>query len=297
MLTFVSRAMKLPGMAKFPKLWGTDHEAGPDLISGLKDSAGNVPAPRVRSGGGLARLLGGTAVNSTGSGVIADRPGTPPRPAAAAGTEPKPARLAFMIDATASRKRAWQQAKNTQIRMFQEASRFGRLALRMVHFQGTSTVEAFPATWTQDPHDLVRHMERIVCRHGHTKIVSALRELLTSADPPSAIVAIGDCCEEDLASIERIAHDLGRRGIPVFSFLDGNDDEGRCAYRALASLSGGAFFMFGEDLRLDSLVVAAGAYAAGGTSALTQLAASRGPERRAAAAIAGQLLLSRPMWQ
>jgi hypothetical protein len=59
-------------------------------------------------------------------------------------------------------------------------------------------------------------------------------------------------------------------------------------------LSGGAFAVFGGKLDLGSLIVAAGAYVAGGETALQKLSSSSDGTGRAAIAVMQQLRLEAP---
>lgn len=252
------------------------------LIASLK---AGVPAAEGGAGGGLARLLTrAAAATAARAAAMADFP---------------VGRLAFVIDATASRAAAWNEAKKIQRRMVEDTRRFGRLALRVVHFRGVAvgphaSVESYPAAWTDRPEEIVRHMDGISCMSGNTQILTAMGLVLSFKPAATAVVAIGDSCEESLAPVREVARKLGRRRIPVFAFLDGNDPKGEVAYRALAEESGGAFAPFGAKLDLSSLIVAAAAYATGGAPALLMLAGEAGHERWAALELAHQLKLPPP---
>jgi hypothetical protein len=255
---------------------------GGSLIAGLK---AGVPAAEDGSGGGLARLLARTATATA---------------ARATATAHLPVgRLAFVIDATASRAAAWNEAKKIQRRMVQNTRRFGCLALRVVHFGGGAggpgaSVQSYPAAWTERPEEITKHMDGISCVRGNTQILAAMRLVLSFKPGATAVVAIGDSCEESLASLHEAGREFGRRRIPVFAFLDGDDPGGEAAYRALAKESGGAFAPFGAKLDLSSLIVAAAAYATGGAPALLMLAGETGQDHAAALELAHQLRLPPP---
>jgi hypothetical protein len=270
-------ARGLRGAGFLATLFSRDKPASSNLIAKLQTTSTAVPKPS----GGLARLLDDAAGKSA----------NPQKPvmAVVAG------RLGFVIDATASREWAWQEAKNIQGKMFKQASAHGRLALRMVHFRGQQ-IQTFPASgWLHDPERLITHMNKIECLQGLTQIVGSIQQLLRTAEPPTVIVLIGDCCErEDQETIEDLARVLGKLKIPVFAFFEGEDEVGRQAYKALARLSGGAFAAFGGKLALGSLIVAVGAYASGGEPALHKLSSSPDSEGKAAVVMMQQLRLAAP---
>ena len=255
---------------------------GQNLITTLK-SGPPAAKSEVR---GLARLM--QKARAVPSGVTSRPSETRQAPSFAGG------RLAFMIDATLSRSHAWLEATKIQRRMVEETRRFGRLSLRLAYFRGQSALELYPDGWTDDPGIITAHMDTIRCASGHTQIARALGAVLLSDPPPNAIVAIGDCCEEKLAPIREAGRALGGSRIPVFAFLDGHDRAGEEAYRALAADSGGVFARFGDKLNLGPLIVAAGAYTAGGAAALLMLCRAPDAQGRAALECARQLKLPPP---
>lgn len=213
------------------------------------------------------------------------------------------AHLAFVIDATASRSGSWKEATSIQRRMVYETRRFGVLSLRVVHFGGNA-VNAYPARWTESPEQVVKYMGTIQCVAGETQIVPAIDIALGADPPPTAIVAIGDTCEEDLCVVRKTGQALGKRCIPVFSFFDGWEMPEEFAkasafrpdagHRILAAESGGVFARFGDKLDLSSLMVATAAYVTGGAPALLSIAARSGSEGQAALTLVEQLRLPPP---
>jgi len=280
-------------MAKFSRLFFARGSGPPDasapggnLVATLK---ADVPAVENGFGGGLARLLSraAPAASMAGSAVGVARADLPV------------GRLAFVIDATASRAAAWNEAKTIQRRMVQDTQRFGRLALRVVHFRGggvgpRASLQAYPAAWTEQPEAITKHMDEISCASGNTQILAALDLIIGFKPAATAVMAIGDSREENLASVHQSAREFAARRIPVFAFLEGEDPNGQPAYRALARESGGAFAPFGTKLDLSSLMVAAAAYATGGTPALLTLAGEAGHGRPTALELAQQLKLPPP---
>jgi len=280
-------------MARFSRLFFVPGSGGADalspsgnLVAALK---ADVPAVENGFGGGLARLLSRTAPAASTAG-----------PAAGVARADLPVgRLAFMIDATASRAAAWNEAKTIQRRMVRDTQRFGRLALRVVHFRAggagpRASLQAYPAGWTEQPEAITKHMDEISCASGNTQILAALDLIIGFKPAATAVMAIGDSREENLASVHQSAREFAARRIPVFAFLEGEDPNGQPAYRALARESGGAFAPFGTKLDLSSLMVAAAAYATGGTPALLTLAGEAGHGRPTALELAQQLKLPPP---
>ena len=160
-------------MAKFSRLFFARGSGPPDasapggnLVATLK---ADVPAVENGFGGGLARLLSRAAPAASMAG-----------PAVGVARADLPVgRLAFVIDATASRAAAWNEAKTIQRRMVRDTQRFGRLALRVVHFRGggvgpRASLQAYPAAWTEQPEAITKHMDEISCASGNTQILAAM---------------------------------------------------------------------------------------------------------------------------
>jgi hypothetical protein len=107
------------------------------------------------------------------------------------------ARLAFIIDATASREPTWDLAAQLQVQMFEEATKLGGLEVQLVYYRGP--YECSHSAWTPDAHALARMMGRVICQAGHTKIGKALAHVRREhqRQPISAIVFVGDAMEEE----------------------------------------------------------------------------------------------------
>jgi hypothetical protein len=179
------------------------------------------------------------------------------------------ARLCFVIDATESRARTWKAAQKIQAQMFRVAQRSGNLLAQIIYFRGTDTIAAVTDDWASSADVLVTKMAKVECRSGQTQILRSLcvaRELGSTA-----MVLIGDAFEECPEALELRAEQFGNAGIPIFTFLEGDDPEATLAFSRLAEMTGGAFAVFGDDLDLGDLVTAAAAYATGGTEALARL--------------------------
>jgi hypothetical protein len=77
------------------------------------------------------------------------------------------ARLAFIIDATASRQPTWDTAAQLQAEMFETAAGIGGLEVQLIYFRGA--YECSHSPWTSDARELQRAMARVYCESGHTK--------------------------------------------------------------------------------------------------------------------------------
>jgi len=89
----------------------------------------------------------------------------------------------------------------------------------------------------------------------------------------NALVYVGDCMEEDVDRIARLAGELGLVKVPVFIFHEGRDAKAERAFREIARLSRGAYVPFdeGSARQLRELLTAVAVYATGGRKALQNL--------------------------
>jgi hypothetical protein len=200
-----------------------------------------------------------------------------------------PGRLAFMIDATASRQPAWDRACRIQGQMFKAVEQTGRLQIQLVYFRGFAEFHA--SAWLADSQSLLHEMTGVQCLAGHTQIERSLRHLIaeTTRQPVAAAVYIGDACEENSASILQLAGQLGVRSTPLFVFHEGQDPRAADIFESMAKLSHGAYCRFdsGSAGMLSELLSAVAVYAAGGKAALQALAAKGTPQLQQ---LTGQLL-------
>jgi hypothetical protein len=175
------------------------------------------------------------------------------------------ARIAFIIDATASRQPAWDQASQLQVGMFETAAAVGGLELQLIYFRGFYECAASP--WFKNGRALAERMAQITCQHGHTKIVRALRlaQQEHNKEKINAVVLIGDACEEIPADIyaETFA-------VPIFAFQEGDDPEATDVFTTLAKLTGGVHCQFNSNSanQLADLLKGVAAFATGGLAAL-----------------------------
>jgi hypothetical protein len=180
-------------------------------------------------------------------------------------------RIAFVIDATASREPTWDTAAQLQAEMFGEVARFGTLEMQVVYFRGTNEVGA--SNWSSDARELQHFMGRIRCEGGYTKYVRAFERVRQEHQrtPITAVIAIGDMLEEKPpASIYDAVAGLG---VPCFCFQEGNDPELRPVFEKIRDLTGGAYHSFdaGSIAQLRELLQAVARFAVGGLTALADL--------------------------
>ncbi len=179
-------------------------------------------------------------------------------------------RLVFSMDATMSRQPTWDRAQHLQARMFEETARIGGLDVQLVFFRGFNECKA--SKWVSDAGRLAALMSRVECRGGYTQIGRVLGHVLKEAGRGrvSAVVHVGDACEEDIDALAAKAGEIGLLGIPVFMFQEGADPDATRAFAEIARLTGGAHCRFdeGSAARLRDLLSAVAVYVAGGRPAL-----------------------------
>jgi hypothetical protein len=179
-------------------------------------------------------------------------------------------RLIFSLDATASREPMWDMACHLQGEMFREVGNIGSLNIQLLYYRGLSECKA--SRWTSRPDELLRLMERIMCHAGRTQIgkVLAHAKKETQLLKVSALVFVGDAMEENPDTLIPEASELGRLGVPVFMFQEGNDRAVENVFRKIASNSHGAYCRFnaGAAKQLGELLKAVALFAVGGVKAL-----------------------------
>jgi hypothetical protein len=187
-------------------------------------------------------------------------------------------RLIFAIDATASREPTWDQAMHTQAEMFRETKALGGLQVQLAYYRGFGEFEA--SDWYADAGALTRRMTGVRCLGGRTQIEKVLQHARTEARARriNALVFVGDCMEEDVDRLCRIAGELGLLKVPAFLFHEGRDQGARRAFEQIARLTGGACCSFdaGAPQQLRELLAAVAVFAAGGRRALADYAETRG---------------------
>ncbi len=190
-------------------------------------------------------------------------------PVPAAGTR---GRLIFALDATMSRQPTWDLAQALQARMFQAAAVLGGLEVQLVYFRGFNECRA--SNFVSGGQGLAELMGRIEVRGGETQIRKVLAHVRDEAKRAKVgvLVFVGDAMEENPERLAALAGELGLQGVKAFMFQEGNDPAARRTFSEIARLTGGAYSAFdaGASARLESLLRAAAAYAAGGHAALAR---------------------------
>jgi hypothetical protein len=186
--------------------------------------------------------------------------------------DPGPARkrLIFAIDATASRQPTWDLAANVQSQMFLEAGKYGGLDVQLVYYRGFGEIRA--TKFVGSTMLLVQAMAKVTCQAGHTQLAKVLRHVARESEgaPVSAVILVGDCCEESLDTIAGAAAALARSNIPVYGFFEGNNPGGRDAFELITETTKGVLVPFDSNSpsQLRELLGAVAAYVVGGTEAL-----------------------------
>ena len=185
-------------------------------------------------------------------------------------------RLIFAMDATMSRQPTWDLALELQGDMFEAVKQVGGLDVQLVYFRGFRECQA--SKWVSDPAALARLMRKVHCEGGHTqirKVLSHARQENETAKV-NALIYVGDCMEEDVDQLSKLAGELGLIGVPVFLFQEGHDQRAERAFKEIARLSRGAHCRFdaGSARQLRELLTAVAVYASGGRKALQDYRAS-----------------------
>jgi hypothetical protein len=202
--------------------------------------------------------------------------------------QPRRGRLAFVVDATASRQPTWDLTSRFQADMFEAAAALGTLEMQLVFFRGDAGYdgECKVSSWISDGRTLARLMGKVFCRAGHTQIQKALQHVKGEQprQPISAVVYIGDMCEEQPEALYDAASGLGA---PMFVFAEGDDPHATPIFKELARITGGAYAPFdsGSAAQLRELLRAVAVFAAGG------LAALQGHRGEAAVRLLGQIIV------
>jgi hypothetical protein len=187
-------------------------------------------------------------------------------------------RIAFVIDATASRQPTWDTACQLQAEMFVEAGKLGGLEMQITYFRGLDEVKS--SNWTSDARELQHFMGRVRCEGGYTKYAKALTHVRKEHQRQAinAVVLIGDMLEE--IPPHPLYDAVGGLGVPCFCFQEGSDPqlregfkELREAFMEVARLTKGAYCAFDSNsvAQLRDLLRAVAAFAVGGLTALSDL--------------------------
>ena len=182
-------------------------------------------------------------------------------------------RLIFAMDATMSRQPSWDLALELQADMFDAVKAVGGLDVQLVYFRGFNECQA--SKWVSDPVALAKLMRNVSCQGGLTQIAKVLAHARRESESSkvNALVYVGDCMEEDVDRLARLAGELGLVKVHVFIFHEGRDTKAERAFREIARLSRGAYVPFdeGSARQLRELLTAVAVYATGGRKALQNL--------------------------
>lgn len=180
--------------------------------------------------------------------------------------DPVRARLAFVVDATASRQPTWDHAAHLQSQMFSTVAAIGGIDVMLIYYGG-SRCEL--SQWISDPRVLAAAMSGVMCRAGYTQIGRALAHARkeNARKKIAALILVSDACEETPEDLYSEASELG---IPCFMFQEGDNEQVATIYQTIARMTGGAYCSFDESSanRLADLLKAAAAFAVGGVKAL-----------------------------
>lgn len=196
------------------------------------------------------------------------------------GTGRDKGRLLFSMDATASREPTWDHAARIQGEMFRETAALGGLEVQLCFYRGFGEFKV--SHWVAEAERLTALMTAVDCLAGETQIGKVLAHAAneTRKQKVNALVFVGDSCEEDVDALGVRAGELGILGVPAFMFHEGSDPLAAFAFGEVAKLTRGAYCRFDADAAntLRDLLRAVAVYAAGGRSALEDLAGRRGGE-------------------
>jgi len=183
------------------------------------------------------------------------------------------ARVIVGVDLTASREWCLREARRAMAGMFDALAALGSIAVKLAYFRGEDC-KAGP--WQNDARAVCRSMLALSCKAGGTQIGRILRLAGNEPGPVSAVVYIGDTCEEDGDELAALAHRLGQKHIPVYVF----HERGRFGewfaqeiFEAIAAASGGVYCPFGAQSgeALRELLAGVAAFAAGGCDGVKKL--------------------------
>jgi hypothetical protein len=177
-------------------------------------------------------------------------------------------RLIFALDATASRQETWDRAIELQASMFAEAGKVGGLQIQLIFLRGT---ECQASNWTTSAQVLAAKMRKISCVGGTTQWGRVLGHVRRDHEQKqvSAVIVIGDCCEEQSSALYDAATGLP----PLFVFQEGDDPAASVVFPELARRTKGAHFKLGPDSahELAELLRGVAVFVAGGRTALERL--------------------------
>lgn len=161
-------------------------------------------------------------------------------------------KIAFLFDATGSRRNTWEEAQKWQEEIINEFASAGAEVGIVVHRGG----KVKNLGWLTNGHDAKSKMAETTCKGGYTQIAKGLRACAEGPDDknPKAIIMVGDDYEEEEEHYTKVANELKKKNIPVHAFLEDNKPSGKEVYEKIANITGGVFIKLGPDMPLKDLV-------------------------------------------
>lgn len=186
-------------------------------------------------------------------------------------------KLIFGLDLTGSREAGLKQARIATAAMFNAIRTFGRVEMKLVYFRGID--ECRESQWCADAGVLCRSMLKLACERGGTQIAKVLRLAVAQKEKLSALVFVGDHCEEDPAELVLLAEKLRDKAIPLFVFHECDDHDqwsldAKPLFRRLAEVSRGIYVEFRPESGdvLTELLPTVAAFSASGVEGLNRMA-------------------------
>ncbi len=161
-------------------------------------------------------------------------------------------KIAFLFDASISRKNTWEEAQKWQEEIINEFASAGAEVGIVVHRGG----EVKNLGWFVNGHDAKSKMAETTCKVGYTQIAKGLKTCAEGPDDklPKAIIMVGDDYEDEDEHPAKVAKELKKKNIPVHAFLEDNKPTGKEVYEKIANITGGVFIRLGPDMPLKDLV-------------------------------------------
>jgi hypothetical protein len=199
--------------------------------------------------------------------------------------ERRAGRLIFGLDLTGSREAGLKQARIATAAMFEAIRTFGSIEVKLVYYRGTS--ECRESQWCADADVLRRSMLTLSCARGNTQIARLLARVLSEREKLSAVVFVGDHCEDNHEELLRLAELLRGKAIPLFVFHECDDHDqwslnAKPLFRRMAAISGGVYVEFkpGSGETLKELLRNVAAFSAAGVEGLNRMALPKTAEAR-----------------
>lgn len=197
-----------------------------------------------------------------------------------------PARIIIGIDLTGSREARLLEARVAMASMLDVVRNAGRIMLKLFYYRGTDE-SCSTRRWYEDIDTLSAMVLQLSCESGMTQIVPMFQQILREPERLSAVVFIGDHCEEDWGQLLGLAAELGKKSVPLFMFHECADRDYESLnvkplFKRMAEVSGGLYAEFkpnsGEALK--EMLSSIAALSSGGSVALERLAPPKSLEAR-----------------